>query len=98
MARIGRALKMSAIALAAAAGLVYAIDTATLFARGKDNPQLYSDVAVDQVFTSTNKWKEVEWSRGTAVTERCVYALFPHFGNRPCWYVQRHTMRVNSTD
>jgi hypothetical protein len=21
----------------------------------------------------------------------CVYSLFPHFGDSPCWYLSRHT-------
>jgi len=28
--------------------------------------------------------------------EVCVRALFPHFGDAPCWYARRHTMKVLS--
>jgi len=28
--------------------------------------------------------------------EVCVRALFPHFGNAPCWYVRRHAVKVLS--
>ena len=26
--------------------------------------------------------------------ERCVNALMPHFGSRPCWYVRKHTREM----
>jgi len=28
------------------------------------------------------------------VTQECVRALFPHFGDPPCWYVRRHPVRL----
>ena len=28
--------------------------------------------------------------------EECVRALFPHFGDAPCWYVRRHTINLLS--
>ena len=28
--------------------------------------------------------------------EVCVRALFPHFGDAPCWYARRHTIKVLS--
>ena len=28
------------------------------------------------------------------VTQRCVRAIFPHFGDPPCWYVRRHPVRL----
>lgn len=30
--------------------------------------------------------------------EVCVRALFPHFGNAPCWYVRRHTVQLLSRE
>jgi len=74
------------------AGLAYGFDSAALAL--KSDPQRYRDIRVDQVYTDTNKWNQVEYSRGDPVTERCVNALFPHAGLRPCWYVARHTMNI----
>ncbi len=91
-------LKRIAIALLALVGLVYGADYASAAWKIRGGQQVFADIVVDQVYTATNKWKQVEWSRGASVTERCVYSLFPHFGNRPCWYVERHTMNVNNTD
>ena len=80
----------------AIAGLAYALDSATVAFPG--NRQLYEDLRVDHVYTDTNKWHEIEYSRGLPTTERCVEALFPHAGYRPCWYVKKHTMDVTNTD
>lgn len=93
-----RLLKLLLLVLTAGLALVYGFDYASVSWKIHQGEQPFTDIVVNQVYTSTNKWKEVEWSRGAPVTERCVYSLFPHFGNRPCWYVQRHTMNVNNTD
>jgi len=30
--------------------------------------------------------------------ETCVKAMFPHFGDAPCWYARRHTMKLLTKD
>jgi hypothetical protein len=92
-----RIIRKISLGLVAAVALAYGYDWFA-FAFRAGNRQLYDDIRVDQVYTSTNKYKELEYSRGNPVTERCVYALFPHSGYRPCWYVTRHTMNVTNTD
>jgi hypothetical protein len=84
------------LAMVGLAAVAYAADSARV-AFAAVNP-LYEDVRVDQVYTDTNKWKEVEYSRGDSVTERCIHSMFPHGGYRPCWYVKSHTMNITSTD
>jgi hypothetical protein len=91
-------LKKLLLGLLGAAAVVYGFDWAAVTFRIPAARELYADIRVDQVYTSTNKYKELEYSRGNPVTERCVYALFPHEGFRPCWYVTRHTMNVTNTD
>jgi hypothetical protein len=91
-----RFLKFGLVGLAGILGIVYAVDWAGVAFAG--SRPLYSDVRVDHVYTSTNKWHQVEYSRGLPTTERCVYALFPHGGYRPCWYVTTHTMETTNTD
>jgi hypothetical protein len=83
--------------LLAAAAIVWTIDWAAIAIPLPPNRQIYADIRVDQVYTDLNKWNEIEYSRGDPVSERCVYALFPHNGSRPCWYVTRHTMQTNKT-
>ena len=84
------------LGLLAAAALAYGVDWLSI--RLPKNRQIYADIPVDTVYTDTNKWNETEYSIGGRSIERCVYALFPHDGFRPCWYVARHTMNVTKTD
>ncbi len=91
-----RILKFVVLGLLGAVGLAYAIDSAKVaFGGGRG---LYEDVQVDQVYTDTNKWNQLEYSRGNSVTLRCVNALFPHGGAQPCWYLKKHTMQITNTD
>jgi hypothetical protein len=84
------------VGVAAVMAVTYLIDWIAVAFPG--NRKLYEDVRVDQVYTDTNKWNQVEYSRGNPVTERCVNALFPHSGCKPCWYLKKHTMNVTNTD
>jgi hypothetical protein len=63
-----------------------------LYARLRHKP--FADVHVDRVYAVAEKFNQLDYVRSTPVTERCVYSLFPHFGNNPCWYVMSHTLRI----
>jgi hypothetical protein len=63
-----------------------------LYARFRHEP--FADVHVDRVYAVSEKFNQIDYVRSTPVTERCVYAMFPHFGHNPCWYVMRHTLRI----
>lgn len=93
-----RILQKTLLGLLGVLAVVYGFDWVSVTFRIPGNREIYSDIRVDQVFTDTNKYKELEYSLGAPVVERCVYALFPHGGFRPCWYVSRHTMNVTNTD
>ena len=68
---------------------IYAFDY--LYARIRHAP--FANVHIDQYYAVTEKFNMIAYERGTPVNERCVYSLFPHFGNSPCWYLTRHTLR-----
>jgi hypothetical protein len=91
-----RILKLVAGGLLGLAVLAYVLDSMAVAFPG--SRQIYEDVRVDQIFTDTNKWHEVEYSRGLPTTERCVDALFPHGSYKPCWYLKKHTMQTTNTD
>jgi hypothetical protein len=67
----------------------YGIDD--LLARLRNKPGL--DVHIERYLAIAEKFNKINYERTDPVTERCVYTLFPHFGQNPCWYVTRHTMR-----
>jgi hypothetical protein len=75
--------------IAALAAMLYVSDD--LYARFRRDP--FASVHVDRVLAVREKFNKIIYERTDPITERCVYALFPHFGSNPCWYVKRHTMR-----
>ncbi len=62
-----------------------------LYARFRHEP--FADVHIDRMLAVHEKFNKIGYESTDPITERCVYALFPHFGYNPCWYVTRHTMR-----
>ena len=95
---IKRILEFTLLGLIAALALVWASDYALVQYRIGAKRNMFTDLRIDHLYTSTNKWNQVEWSRGNPDTERCVYSLFPHFGDPPCWYLTKRTLQVTNTD
>ncbi|HVW83025.1 MAG TPA: hypothetical protein VHB50_00010 [Bryobacteraceae bacterium] len=93
-----RIIRFIVLGLLGILAVTYGADYVAAKYRIPGNRQIFQDIRVDQLYTATNKWHEVEWSRGEPVLERCVNALFPHFGYRPCWYVTRHTTQITNAD
>jgi hypothetical protein len=86
---IGRALLILIVAVA----VVYACEDLLLRYRVNRHP----DAAVfDQVLIYPEgevKGGKLEYYMDQAQPQTCVHAMFPHFGDTPCWYLSRHTMR-----
>jgi hypothetical protein len=79
---------LAGIALLAA--VAYGFDD--LYVRMRHEP--YADVHIDRILQTSQKFNKVGYERIDPVTEKCVYALFPHSGYSPCWYLMRHTSRI----
>ena len=79
------------VLLAVASFLVVLYICDDLYARFRHNP--FADVHIDQILAVREKFNKIDYERIDPTTERCVYSLFPHLGNNPCWYVTRHTLR-----
>ncbi|HTA42359.1 MAG TPA: hypothetical protein VK789_07930 [Bryobacteraceae bacterium] len=69
--------------------LLYGCDY--LYARVRSAP--FADVRIERFLAIAEHFNKIGYERTTPVTERCVYSIFPHFGNAPCWYLTRHTVR-----
>jgi hypothetical protein len=48
-------------------------------------------VQVSQYYAIPLKNGQTQYSFAGSKEVACVEALFPHFGDCPCWYVRRHT-------
>ncbi len=72
------------------AAVVYGVDYLSVKYRFPNNRQALGSVQVEQYFAVKQKDGKLEYYFDQAQPEECVNSLFPHFGDRPCWYVQRH--------
>ena len=72
--------------IVAAVFVAYGVDD--VYVRIRHEP--YADVPVNRVLVVQDNFNKTEYDRTDPATERCVYALFPHGGHNPCWYVMRH--------
>lgn len=75
------------VALFAAA---YILDTAFVSHKAAtDKSAAFGSV---QVYLATpTKASRLEIFTDQPESVPCVHALFPHFGDSPCWYLRRHT-------
>jgi hypothetical protein len=48
-------------------------------------------VQVSQFYAIPLKNGQTQYAPAGSKDVACVEALLPHFGDRPCWYVRRHT-------
>jgi hypothetical protein len=68
---------------------VYLGDFAVASARGNPTAQ----VTIHQYLAIPQKGNKLSYVPADPVTEECIDALFPHNGDKPCWYVKGHTRR-----
>lgn len=74
------------------AALVYAGDYLSVKFRIPNREPLGS-VPVEKSYAVKQKNGKFEYYFDPPEPEECVRSLFPHFGDRPCWYVERHKRR-----
>ncbi|HKM90127.1 MAG TPA: hypothetical protein VJX29_05890 [Candidatus Acidoferrales bacterium] len=55
---------------------------------------LFEQVAI--IEAGEVKGGKLEYYMDQPQIQECVHAIFPHFGNAPCWYLKRHTTKLLS--
>lgn len=76
-----------------AASVVYGMDD--LSARlGVPSRPRFSTFTINRFYFINEKYNKFSYEPLPSREERCVNALLPHSGSRPCWYVKRHTMET----
>jgi hypothetical protein len=73
--------------------LVYAGDYVSLRYRIPGNRAQFGTVSVREMYAIHEKNNKTEYQFTPAQDQVCVNSLFPHFGDPPCWYLQRHTQQ-----
>lgn len=84
--RIARMVLASGIGFGA---VLYGCDS--LYVRLR--PPSFAQVRIERFLEIAEHFNKVGYERTDPVMEKCVYAIFPHFGYAPCWYLTRHTVR-----
>jgi hypothetical protein len=79
----------------AAAALV-ALYVGDLIAARARGDAAFGSVRVNVLYAIPEKAARMDFSAGPPQDVECVRALFPHFGDVPCWYASRQkTKRVD---
>jgi hypothetical protein len=85
-------LKVTVVVMAALLAL-YGLDLLSVLAGVPSRPR-YSTVTINRFYYINEKFNKFSYEPISSVDEQCVNAMFPQFGARPCWYVQRHTSQT----
>jgi hypothetical protein len=73
--------------------LVYVADYLSLRYKIPGNRAQFGTVSVREMYAIHEKNNKTEYQFTPAQDQPCVNSLFPHFGDPPCWYLQRHTQQ-----
>ena len=80
-------------AAAAASAVLYVGDLIVARVRGD---AAFGSVRVNVLYAVPEKAARMDFMPGAPQDVECVRALFPHFGDDPCWYASRQkTKRVD---
>jgi hypothetical protein len=87
---VKRIVLITLAAFAALGGLAYLGDDLSL-RFGIPARAEFGSFDVRHFYAVKLKNKSTNYMYDDPQPEECVNALFPHFGDNPCWYTKRHT-------
>jgi len=91
-----RLLPRAIVFLLAGVAVVYAADYLLLRYRVAANRNPYGTVTVQPYYAVPRKDHKTEFLFDDPQDQTCVNSLFPHFGDSPCWYLNRNKQkRIN---
>ena len=88
-----RLLLQSLAGVVVLGALVYAGDYLSLRYRMLRHKEVIGSVTVTPLYVIQQKNGKTEYDFARPQSQPCVYSLFPHFGDPPCWYLSRHTQQ-----
>ncbi len=71
-------------------GIAYGADYCVFRYRLATNRQPFGSVTVEHYYEVAHKDGKAEIISDPPVQQTCVHSLFPHSGDRPCWFLSRH--------
>jgi len=88
--RLKRAFVATVLTGVGAVALAFGVDYAVFRLRVAANWTPYGSVNVDHYYAVQQKNGKTQFIFDPPGPQTCVYALFPHAGWLPCWYLSRH--------
>lgn len=82
-----------AISIVLVAAFMYGLDALSVWLGVPARPE-FSTYTIKRYYYINENFNKFSIESIPSVQERCVNAMFPHSGSRPCWYVQRHTRQM----
>lgn len=87
---IGELIKRIFIGIVLTTAIVYAMDYAVLRFRIATNHNPFGTVTVRPYYAVPQKNHKTEFLFDDPQDQACVHSLFPHAGDSPCWYLNKH--------
>jgi hypothetical protein len=88
--RLQRIALRSFLAVVSLLGIAYGADYCVFRYRLATNRQPFGSVTVEHYYEVAHKDGKAEIIFDPPVQQTCVHSLFPHSGDRPCWFLSRH--------
>lgn len=89
-------LKRVVVSFVVGVAVLYAADYTVIRYRVAMNRNPYRTVTVQPYYAVPRKDHKTEFLFDDPHDQTCVNSLFPHFGDTPCWYLNRHKQeRIN---
>jgi hypothetical protein len=93
--------RIFAMVVVAAAGiffLAFAADYVSVRFGIPHQREQFDNVEVRHFFAVKLKNRKTSYMYDKPQSMECVNALFPHYGDTPCWYMKRHTVIEENLD
>jgi hypothetical protein len=87
--KMKRAMVIAALSLS----MLYIVDYLSLRYRFPRSRQQFGSVKVQRYYAVRKKDRKTEFFFDQPETQVCVHSLFPHFGDPPCWYASRRSVK-----
>ena len=79
--------------LAAAAAALFALFAGDLIVARVRGDAAFGSTRIGVLYAVPEKGARMDFTAGAPEDVECVRALFPHFGDAPCWYAARQKTR-----
>ncbi len=94
--RLRRLFGIGATAVACVALVLYSGDYLALQFRIPDNRPQFGSVHIQRLIAVPQKNGKIEFIKDEPIDQPCVHSIFPHFGDDPCWYLEKHTRQTTN--